>query len=162
MKILIFGGSGMLGHKLVQVLSPFFEVNYTVRGSFEKVEHFEFFRRDAAIENVDVTEFDLVRKVFEKAKPDVVINAAGVIKQVPQSKDIPKALTLNSIFPHQLAELSQRVGCRLLTMSTDCVFSGDRGNYTETDAPDALDLYGQSKHWGEVEQDGCLTIRTSI
>jgi dTDP-4-dehydrorhamnose reductase len=72
------------------------------------------------------------------------------------------SLNINSIFPNQLAQMGMQFGYRLISVSTDCVFSGSSGMYTENDVPDARDLYGQSKRWGEVDAENCLTIRTSI
>ena len=146
MKVLILGGSGMLGHKLVQAFSTMFEVKYTLHSSFASVKQFEFFRREDSFENIDAADFNAVRTAIETAEPDVIVNAIGIIKQAQGSHNIPRTLTINSIFPHQLAELSKVLGFRLITMSTDCVFSGDRANHVESHVPDALDLYGQSKH----------------
>jgi dTDP-4-dehydrorhamnose reductase len=162
MKVLIFGAGGMLGHKLVQVLSPRFDVSCTLRDAFDKYESFGLFDREQVIENVDITDLDSVQRAIERTRPDVVINAVGVIKQLPQSSDVISSLGINAIFPNQLARLGEQYGFRLVAVSTDCVFSGSRGMYTEDDVPDARDLYGQSKHWGEVDSENCLTIRTSI
>ena len=92
----------------------------------------------------------------------MVINAVGIIKQLPSSKDIKQSLLINSIFPHNLAELTRKYELRLITVSTDCVFSGKKGNYNEEDIPDATDVYGKSKNLGEVVSENCLTLRTSI
>ncbi|MBK9165604.1 MAG: SDR family oxidoreductase [Acidobacteria bacterium] len=162
MKVLIFGGSGMLGHKLVQALGEVFDVKYTLRGSFDSVRRFGFLPQESCIENVDVTSENAVRETLQNVLPDVVINAVGVIKQKPSASDVITTLETNSIFPQRLAALSAKYGFRLITVSTDCVFAGTRGMYREIDAPDALDLYGQSKHWGEVTAANCLTVRTSI
>ena len=162
MKVLIFGGAGMLGHKLVQVLGEHFDVSYTLRGGFDSAARFGILPQAKCIENVDVTSGSSVRKVVEAQRPDVVINAVGVIKQRPSANDVITTLETNSIFPQRLATLAAEHSFRLITVSTDCVFSGSRGMYREQDVPDALDLYGQSKHWGEVSGKNCLTLRTSI
>ena len=161
-KVLIIGGKGMLGHKLVQVLGEKLDVWTTIHGRFDEVERFGIFDRDRTLENVDVTDIETIRGVIKVAKPDVVINAVGVIKQLPASREVVRTLLVNSIFPHRLAELSAEFGFRLIHISTDCVFNGEVGNYNEDDVPNALDLYGQSKHLGEVAGDNCLTLRTSI
>jgi dTDP-4-dehydrorhamnose reductase len=111
---------------------------------------------------VDVFDFETVRRAFKVARPEVVINAVGVIKQLPTAKDPIVALTINSLFPHQLAALCRESGARLVTLSTDCVFNGRRGMYTETDVADAEDLYGRTKFLGEATGENCLTLRTSI
>ena len=92
----------------------------------------------------------------------MVVNAVGVIKQLDAAKEpIPSILT-NSLLPHRIAALCARTGTRLIHLSTDCVFAGRRGPYSESDPPDAEDLYGRSKLLGEVSQAGCLTLRSSI
>ena len=162
MKVLIFGGNGMLGHKLVQVLQKRFCVWTTLRRNFTNYENYGIFNSERIISNVEVENFDIVQRVFDATEPDVVINAVGIIKQLLESKEIIKTLKINSIFPHQLAQIAQASGARLITISTDCVFNGRKGNYTEEDVSDAEDLYGKSKNLGEVFTDGCLTLRTSI
>jgi dTDP-4-dehydrorhamnose reductase len=162
MKILIFGGSGMLGHKLNQLWKEKFEVITTLRKGFSEYERFNIFERDKVIENVEIEQIKTVQEIVEKQKPDVIVNAIGIIKQLPSAKNTVKTLWINSIFPHQLAEISEQNNSRLITISTDCVFDGKKGNYTEEDIPNAIDLYGQSKHLGEVVEGNALTIRTSI
>jgi len=160
MRVLVFGAGGMLGHKLMQVLGANHELFGTVRDATKKLEPFA--REDRIVVNVAVDDLDSIRKAIETVKPDVVMNAVGIIKQLPDSKNVITTLTVNSIFPHRLAELGKEFGFRLITISTDCVFSGSRGNYSEDDIPDATDLYGKSKNLGEVIDDNCLTLRTSI
>ena len=162
MKVLVIGGTGMLGHKVVQVLSRRFDVTCTIRSSFASVEHLGIFARESTIEGIDVEDIRSVANAIEYSKPDVVINCVGVIKQLPTSKDVVKTLTINSIFPHRLAKFAEEFGFRLITISTDCVFAGTKGNYSEDDPADALDLYGRSKQLGEVCDDRNLTMRTSI
>jgi len=162
MKVLIFGGGGMLGHKLVQRLSDRFDVNFTLHGSFDSVERLGIFEREGAIENVDVRNVDSIRSALERSAPATVINAVGVTKQVAGCENVESTLSVNAIFPHRLAKLSEEIGARLITISTDCVFAGTRGMYSEEHVPDALDLYGQSKHWGEIADGIGLTLRTSI
>lgn len=152
----------MLGHKLVQSLGNDHQTWTTIRGTFASIESFGIFDRGRVIENIDVADPFSIRKAIEKARPDVVINAVGIIKQLPTSKDVVTTLTINSIFPHRLAELSGEFGFRLICVSTDCVFDGEKGNYNEDDLPNASDLYGKSKNLGEVSGDNCLTLRTSI
>ena len=160
MRVLVFGAGGMLGHKLMQVLGASHEVFGTVRDHVTSLDAFA--PAGTLISGVTVDDVDSIRAAIEKARPDVVINAIGIIKQLPDSKNVIATLTVNSIFPHRLAELSAEFGFRLITISTDCVFSGSRGNYSEADVPDATDLYGKSKNLGETVGDNCLTIRSSI
>lgn len=162
MRILIFGGSGMLGHKLVQSFQSKFDVWATLHRKYDDVAKLGIFEVEKTIENINVAEPDAIQKALELSQPEVVINAVGVIKQLPSSKDVVNTLTINSIFPHRLAEFAERSGFRLICISTDCVFAGNQGNYTEADTADAADLYGRSKNLGEVTGQNCLTIRTSI
>ena len=152
----------MLGHKLVQRLSERFDVYYTVRGPITRLEQFPFFDRKRGIADVDLVKDSDLDAALEFARPNVVINAAGMIKQLPESEDVVNTLLVNSILPHRLYRYSRSHGFRLITISTDCVFLGARGNYSECDSADALDLYGRSKKFGEVVGDGALSIRTSI
>lgn len=162
MNVLIVGGAGMLGHKLLEKMSADFNVSATVRDKFSRYRHFRIFKREKIFENVDVENENKLRKIICLAKPEVIINAVGVIKQIPTSKDVVRTLEINSIFPHRLARLSQEFDARLITFGTDCVFSGAKGNYNERDEPDALDLYGRSKNFGELTEGNSLTLRTSI
>ena len=162
MKVLIIGAGGMLGHKLAQVFSGKFEVFATLRSEFSRYEYLDIFNRKQTFENVDIEDIEKIEEIVKITKPDVIINAVGIIKQIPTANNVVKTLKINSIFPHQLAEIAKASGSRLICISTDCVFSGKKGNYSEADVSDAEDLYGKSKNLGEVTAENCLTIRTSI
>jgi dTDP-4-dehydrorhamnose reductase len=162
MKILVLGGSGMLGHKLVQVWKDKFDVWTTLRGNFDNYKNLNTFEKDKTFENISAENHEDIEKIINDIKPEVIVNAIGVIKQLPTANDIIKTLTINSIFPHRLSEIAGKVNARLICISTDCVFGGEKGNYNEKDVPDAYDLYGKSKNLGEVTARNCLTIRTSI
>src|SRR5262249_32316179 len=84
------------------------------------------------------------------------------VKQRSEASAAIPSLEINSLLPHRLALVCAAAGARLVHLSTDCVFSGRKGAYTESDPPDADDLYGRSKYLGEVASPGCLTLRTSI
>ncbi|MDQ3750548.1 MAG: SDR family oxidoreductase [Acidobacteriota bacterium] len=162
MKILIIGGGGMLGHKLIQVWQKTYDVWTTVRNKFQHYERYKIYKRERTFENVNIQNISLVKETIEQIRPNVVVNAVGVIKQVPLAKNVIATLSINSIFPHQLSELSEEFQFRLINISTDCVFSGEKGNYSESDLADSHDLYGKSKNLGEVVTGNCLTLRTSI
>jgi dTDP-4-dehydrorhamnose reductase len=159
----VLGAAGMLGHQLARRLGRRHEVFGTVR-SFDHaaVRTVLSDACERVIDGVDATEPESVEKALATARPDIVLNAIGVIKQVRAAEDPTATIEINALFPHRLANLCRESGTRLLHFSTDCVFSGEGGNYTEADAPDATDLYGRSKLLGEVEGPGCLTLRTSI
>jgi dTDP-4-dehydrorhamnose reductase len=118
--------------------------------------------RHCIVPNVDAGHLDSLLRVFAEFRPDVVINCIGVVKQLTSLQTALGLLPINALFPHRLAEICAISNTRLIHFSTDCVFSGTKGMYTEIDSPDALDLYGQSKRMGEVSGAGVLTIRTSI
>ncbi|MEO8573819.1 MAG: SDR family oxidoreductase [Pyrinomonadaceae bacterium] len=162
MRVLVFGAGGMIGHKLMQVLGRDHEVFGTLRADSAQSVPDSIFDGLGLVTGVSVEDLDSIRRALVEAKPDVVVNAIGIIKQLPDSKNVINTLTVNSIFPHRLAELSEELGFRLITISTDCVFSGVRGNYSESDIPDAVDLYGKSKNLGEPAGSNCLALRTSI
>jgi dTDP-4-dehydrorhamnose reductase len=162
MKVLVFGGSGMLGHVLVRKWSERYDVSETIRGKAPAFGEFVRPKRVRTFEDVDVFDPAKVEAVIAEVEPDVIFNAVGIIKQLPSSKDTIRTLTVNSIFPHRLAGIAERCGARVITLGTDCVFSGNRGMYTESDVPDAVDLYGISKRLGELDEGNCLTLRTSI
>jgi dTDP-4-dehydrorhamnose reductase len=161
-RVLIFGAAGMLGHKLTQVSRERFETWTSVRGEAGRYERFGLFEPSRLCAGVDVRDISAVERTIAAARPDVVVNAAGIVKQRPEAQDVDLSLAVNAVFPHQLAALCRAVGARLIHVSTDCVFSGRTGSYTEDDVPDAEDLYGRSKLLGEAPGEGVLIIRTSI
>lgn len=155
------GASGMLGHKLVQRLSSRFEVVGTVRGSISPAAA-SIFERSEILTGVLAEDVATVEKAIAEVRPEVVVNAIGIIKQLDAASSPVPAIGVNALFPHQLAEICERYGARLVQISTDCVFSGKKGGYLESDLPDAEDLYGRSKLLGEVTGPGTITLRTSI
>jgi dTDP-4-dehydrorhamnose reductase len=162
MRVLILGGAGMLGHKLCQYFRPRHETWTTVLFGPETLLPYDVIDQDKLISCVDILDFDAVVRVMARVRPQAVINGIGIIKQLKAAQDPLISVAINSLFPHRLGELCRACGARLIHMSTDCVFTGRKGNYTETDVSDAEDLYGRSKYLGEVGAPGCLTVRTSI
>lgn len=163
MRVMVLGGSGMLGHRAYRTFSQIPEIvafatlrRESARGDFSDC------LQAGLITGVDATAADTVTEALSKCRPDVVVNCVGLVKQLSSSKDPLSALPVNSIFPHRLARLCALSGARLVHISTDCVFSGQRGGYDEQDEPDAKDLYGLSKLLGEVDQPHAITLRTSI
>jgi dTDP-4-dehydrorhamnose reductase len=162
MRILVLGATGMLGHKVVQVFRDRYEIWATIRDRAEVCVQLGLIKEDRLLRGVEATNMDSVVKAFVHCHPQVVINCLGIIKQLEQSKAHLPSITVNALFPHRLADLCRAAGARFIHISTDCVFSGRKGNYSEDDIPDAEDLYGRSKLLGEVTSPGCLTLRTSI
>ncbi len=161
MKLLILGAGGMLGHKLLQTARNEAYVRGTVRGSAAAYRRFGIEPAEL-IPHVDVEQFDSIVKAFAAFRPDAVVNCIGVVKQLESAKDPLVTLPINSLLPHRLANLCRATGARMVHISTDCVFSGRKGMYTEDDLSDAEDLYGRSKFLGEVAGEGIVTLRTSI
>jgi dTDP-4-dehydrorhamnose reductase len=116
----------------------------------------------AVVSGVDARVEESIAAVLERTRPDVVINCIGVVKQRAAGQEAVEAIQVNSLLPHQLAAMCAERRARLVTVSTDCVFSGRTGGYTESDVPDPLDVYGRSKLLGEVHQAHAVTLRTSI
>ncbi len=161
MRCLILGGDGMLGHQLWQQLAEQHEVWITVRNGIPWVRPTS--RLNARIiDRLDVRDFARVTKIVSTIRPEVIVNAVGIVKQRPEATDPALSFAVNTVFPHQLLELAQLLHCRVVHISTDCVFSGRRGYYNEKDPPDADDLYGVSKRWGELHEKPAITLRTSI
>ena len=162
MNILVLGATGMLGHKLFQVLSHRHIVAGTVRGAAGAYADHPIFRQMSLLSSVQAESTDSLVEALSIVRPDVVVNCIGIVKQLPAAGDALPSIAINALFPHRLARLCQAAGVRLIHFSTDCVFSGRKGNYVEGDVADAEDLYGRTKFLGEVSYDNCLTLRTSI
>jgi dTDP-4-dehydrorhamnose reductase len=162
MRVLILGGSGMLGHQLCRVLSARMDTWTTFRDDPARYEQYDFIPRERALGGVNAEDLTSVRSVLETVKPDAIVNCIGIVKQRDEAKQAIPSIQVNALFPHQLADLCHEQEIRLMQISTDCVFSGLRGKYTEADVPDPVDLYGRSKLLGELNRPGCLTLRTSI
>lgn len=162
MRILILGGDGMLGHRLLMHLQRNHDVRATLRRDLSAYERYGLFTPDNSYAEVEVRDQGRLLETFADFHPEVVVNAVGIVKQRGAAKEAIPSLEINALLPHRLALLCRAVGARLVHMSTDCVFSGREGNYTEEDIPDPLDLYGRTKLLGEVAEAGCVTLRTSI
>jgi dTDP-4-dehydrorhamnose reductase len=160
-RILVVGATGMLGHEALRVLAPDLEVWGACRD-----------RRSITglgvpagrlVEGLDAADPASAAALVERVRPDLVLNAVGIVKQLDAARAAIPSITVNSLWPHVLADACAVQGARLVHVSTDCVFSGSRGGYTEDDVPDAGDLYGRSKLLGEVaDRDNVVTLRTSI
>lgn len=152
----------MLGHKVWQHFAKRLDAYATFRQSPSRYERFGIFDTSRSMGHVSAEDFDSVIRAIETIHPDAVVNCIGIVKQDAAAKDVVSSITVNALFPHRLAHLCRASGVRLVHLSTDCVFSGREGNYTEDARADATDLYGRTKLLGEVDYDNCLTIRTSM
>lgn len=161
--ILILGASGMLGSTLMKhfLMQPNFNVYGTVR-SDNSLANFAPEFRSKFLHGIDMNSVDSLISAFSLTKPDIVVNCVGLVKQLSLSEDPLMMLPINAILPHRLAKICGFTNARFIHLSTDCVFSGKEGMYSEIDNPDASDLYGLSKRLGEVTSDNAITLRTSI
>lgn len=161
-RVLILGADGMLGHELVRVLGSRLEIAATVRTSAQTGAVTVLADRMILRPGVDATAPETVADAVRDVRPDVVVNCIGIVKQRREASDPVASIRVNSLFPHQLALVCAEHRCRLVHVSTDCVFSGRRGGYAEDDLADPVDLYGRSKLLGEPVGERCLTLRTSM
>lgn len=165
-RILVLGGQGMLGHKLVRTLERRHSVAMTLRESAR--EYMAPPSSARVIDNIDLRAPPTLADLMAQERWDVVINAAGLIKHRMEQDQVADAIILNAWLPRELARLCSAAGIRLIHFSTDCVFSGQRDSqrgpmgYRVEDLPDVRDLYGLSKLLGEPELPGCLSLRTSL
>lgn len=166
MKILVLGITGMLGHKAFEHFSSSkkYETFGTLRNDKDISQYFSNYNNQVNIfSNVNALNIEEVYKVINKVKPNVILNCIGIIKQLKESKDPLISIELNALFPHKLASFVENTATRLIHISTDCVFSGEKGNYLEKDCSDAKDLYGKTKFLGELNSyKNSITLRTSI
>lgn len=162
MRILILGGDGMLGHQLLKAWQTRHDVRCTLRQDLSAYAAFELFTAENSYAGIDVRSLARLTEVVADFRPEAVVNCVGIVKQRPIAKESIPSLEINALLPHRLAVLCKGIGARLVHLSTDCVFNGKKGNYQENDPSDAEDLYGKSKYLGEVQDENCLTLRTSI
>ena len=163
-KILILGVTGMLGHTLFKTFLG--SGKYEVYGTARSVKGLDrFFSEDEQRLIrlfVDADNFDTVIRALASVQPDIVINCIGLIKQLHIGSDPLTAITINAQFPHRISLICRAANARLIHISTDCVFDGRAGMYTESDTPSPTDLYGRTKLLGETTYPQCVTLRTSI
>lgn len=161
-RVLILGAGGMLGHKLCQLFRHRFETYATVRTDPSAFLRYGLIDAGHLAGHVEGHDFESLVRAVGESRPHVVVNCIGIVKQVKAAKDPLASLAINAMLPHRLADLCGAAAARLIHISTDCVFSGRKGGYSEKDLPDADDLYGRTKLLGEVDRPGCLTLRVSI
>jgi dTDP-4-dehydrorhamnose reductase len=154
----------MLGHTLFERLSdrPGLEVYATVRDPAALAARTAPERLPTIRAGIEASRIESVARAIDEVRPAVLVNAIGIVKQVPAAKDPIASVEMNALLPHRLARLCADRGVRLVHISTDCVFSGTKGGYTEDDPPDPTDLYGRTKALGEPADGGALTLRTSV
>jgi dTDP-4-dehydrorhamnose reductase len=163
MRVLVLGSTGMLGSAVCRAFSagPGFSVFAAAR-TLDRMVALKRLESARFVVGVSVEDLSSVETAMKEAKPDLVINCIGVIKQLAAAADPVASIYINSLFPHQLHRICRAHEARLIHVSTDCVFTGKKGSYLESDFPDADDLYGRSKLLGEIVGEGAITLRTSI
>ncbi len=164
-RILILGGTGMLGHVLLRYF--FGDSKYEVYATTRNIEETRRYFPGTLIErfiqgNIVADDPDAIGRALTSARPDVVINCIGIIKQLPLANDPVPSITINALLPHRIALACRDMNARMVHISTDCVFNGKKGMYEEADNPSPEDLYGRTKLLGEVDYPHCITLRTSI
>lgn len=155
----------MLGHKMFQILRErFLDTVCTIREDVQKppFDRVELLQGDDVIRGVDVMDFDRLHGILKELRPDYIVNCVGIVKQREESRLAIPSIAINSLLPHKLAAFAGEWGGRVIHPSTDCVFDGKRGGYTEANDSSAEDLYGKSKFLGELHCGNGLTLRTSI
>lgn len=162
MRVLILGGDGALGHQLVRSWSERHHVSATVRRADSPLTTAVWASRCQVFDGVEAADIARVDAVLDASAPDAVVNAIGLVKQRPSGRDTRSCLEVNALFPLRLLELCAARRVRLVQMSTDCVFTGRTGGYTERDPVDAQDAYGLSKYLGELRDAPAVTLRTSF
>jgi dTDP-4-dehydrorhamnose reductase len=160
--VIVLGAGGMLGHKLLQHLRQSCDVAGTMRADVADPALQKALCDIKLYPKIDTRRLGSIADVIDDWHASVVINCVGIVKQIEAANDPIEAISVNALFPHQLARLTATRKVRLIHFSTDCVFSGKGGNYVEDDIPDPVDLYGHTKLLGEVTAPGVLTLRTSI
>ena len=156
--VVVLGASGMLGHKMLQVLSNKFDVTGTIRNSNTS----QILKAYTLYNGVNAMNFSTVSSALDIIDPDIIVNCIGIIKQLPESNDWDKSFSINSEFPKKLCIYAKSCGRQVIHFSSDCVFDGKQGMYYETTIPNATDIYGRTKFAGEISDINCLTLRTSI
>jgi len=164
MRILILGGNGMIGHKMYQMISKFNEDTWvTLRNDLTTYTFSDIYDKNKVIDNIDLSDFKKMLHTLNQINPDIVINACGITIRRGVEKIKSNTILLNSVLPHFLNEWVSLNNKRLIHFSTDCVFSGEKGDYLDTDIKDANDLYGSSKSLGEiVDSKFAITLRGSM
>jgi dTDP-4-dehydrorhamnose reductase len=163
MRILILGGTGLLGHKMWQRLSARLgDVYVTLRKSKKLYEKCGLFRSSKAIDQVELNDFSRLKNVLDDIKPAIVINCAGVTLRNPEATDTISSITMNALLPHKVLAWCKENGAKAIHFSTVCVFDGKDGHYDENSPPNARDIYGRTKSLGDLIDPQALTIRSSF
>ena len=150
----------MIGH---QILLSLAKEDFKINAHFKnKKKNQDLLKaKNITFHFLEITSFN-IQEFLKNINPDIIINAAGVTTRREKESTINQIKFTNSLLPNILSNWSEKNGCRLIHFSTDCVFSGEKGNYKDDDKPDALDTYGKTKSLGEASGAKTLTLRSSM
>ena len=164
MRILILGSTGLLGYTFTRYFfdREYFETFALIR-NYSKIKFFNEKHHEKFVHINNILDYEETEKIIKNIKPDVLINCLGITnKKISNSNHSEEFIRINSLLPYRLQKICTGLGSRLIHFSTDCIFSGNKGFYSENDIPDPLDLYGRSKLLGELDFENTLTIRKSV
>jgi len=163
MRLVILGGTGMLGHTLWERLSLRFPDTYTtIRKGIRDYGNDHLFGSDRVIDHIDVMDFRMLEGALRVIRPDVILNCIGITKRREEPQNPIPSIILNAMLPHKLVKLAADVNAKLIHFSTDCVFDGKTGHYSDDAPTNAMDIYGRTKALGEVTGSNVLTLRSSF
>ena len=161
MRILILGVNGMIGHVLFNYLC--LNSNYKTYGTIRLNNQSEsLFKNNKNVFTISMKKDTEFIRLIDKISPNLIINCLGIVKQKLSDHNYLSTIYMNSLLPHRIEKICRKFSIRLINFSTDCVFSGVKGNYIEDDIPDPIDFYGRTKLVGEVNYGNVLTLRTSF
>ena len=164
MKILILGSTGLLGNTLTKYFldREYFQTFASIR-DYSKIKFFNKKYHEKFVYINNILDKRETEKIIKNIKPDVLINCLGLTnKKIFNSNQSEDFISINSLLPYRLQKICEDLGSRLIHFSTDCIFSGDKGFYSEKEIPDPPDIYGKSKLLGELDFENTLTIRKSV
>ena len=162
-EVLIIGINGMLGNSLFKYFTERTDLKTfgLIRNKKRLNKSYKYFSSNK-IYQINYMDYDQLKKILIDLSPKIIINCIGIVKQNPLSNNVLLSIQVNSLFPHILYKYSSKIHARLINFSTDCIFSGLKGNYKENDFADAQDLYGRTKFLGEISDSRAITLRTSF
>jgi dTDP-4-dehydrorhamnose reductase len=163
MRIIILGGTGMLGHQLWKYLATCFPDTFvTIRNCRDDYGNSNLYQSESVIENIDVSDLNVVTGVLKAIQPNIILNCIALTPRREVPDNPISSIFLNALLPHHLAKVAGDIGARVIHFSTDCVFDGTTGHYKDNSLTNATDLYGRTKALGEITAGHVLTLRSSF
>lgn len=160
---MILGASGMLGHQFWRHFSSTNTETFgLIRKARSEYRHAGLFNSDQVIDRIDASDFQSLCDVLAAVAPDIILNCIGITKRRELADNPAECIRLNALLPHELVAWGTERGVKIINFSTDCVFDGLTGSYSEQSPISARDLYGRTKALGEIRSENALTIRSSF